>query len=121
MVRLAEQWAAILMAWYDMGGELFSGTIVVRGSPVYNVGHRLLCHDRQGDWEAYLEGVHHSIDGATGQYLSTLRITRGWPLSPAWTLHLVMDGDTTITDATGGPPAVDPEEGPGLGPELEGR
>jgi hypothetical protein len=120
MVALAEQWAAILKAWYDMGGEFFSGTLVVRGSPVYNVGHRLLCHDRQGDWEAYIEGVNHTYDVRTGQYVTAMRITRGWSLSPAWTLHLVMDGATTITEASGGPPAVDPGEGPGLGPELEG-
>jgi hypothetical protein len=112
MVETANQWAAILRAWYDMGGELFSGTLVVRGHPQWNIGHRLLCsRDPRGPWEAYIEGCSHRYDVRTGQYITVLRITRGWHLSPAWTLQLVEEGQTTIEDATGGPPTLDPETG----------
>lgn len=117
MIETAEQWAAILRAWYDMGGELFSGTVVVRGHPSWNIGHRLVCsRDPRGPWEAYIEGVHHTYDVRTGQYLTTLRITRGWVLSPAWTLQLVEEGQTTIEDATGGPPTLDPATGEPVAP-----
>jgi Transglycosylase SLT domain len=112
MIETAEQWAAILRAWYDMGGELLSGTVVVRGHPRWNVGHRLLCSaDPRGPWEAYIEGVRHTYDVRTGQYLTILRLTRGWSLSPAWTLQLVQEGQTTIEGAVGGPPTLDPETG----------
>lgn len=119
VVQTAMQWASILQSWYDMGGELFGGTLVVRGHPAWNIGHRLLCHDERGTWEAYIEGVSHQYDMRTGHYLTTLRYTRGWYLSDAQAQQLRRDGQTTITEATGGPPLVSPltgePQGPGLG------
>jgi Transglycosylase SLT domain len=109
MIDAAQQWAAILRTWYDMGGELLSGTIVVRGQAVWNVGHRLFCrHSLAGPWEAYIEGVHHTYDVRTGQYLTILRVTRGWYLSAAWARQMRQEGKTTVTSATGGPPTRDP-------------
>lgn len=113
MIELAQQWAAILATWYDMGGELFGGTLTVRGHPAWNIGHRLLSWDERGEWEAYIEGVAHRYDMRTGQYLTQLRITRGWYLSEAIAQQLRDEGKTTVTDASGGPPTLDPEPGRG--------
>jgi hypothetical protein len=107
----AEHWASILLGWYDMGGELFSGTLTVRGHPAWNVGHRLLSSDERGPWEAYIEGVAHRYDMRTGQYLTQLRYTRGWYLSVAISAQLWLEGQTTITKVTGGPPTLDPATG----------
>jgi len=104
----ATQWGQILLAWYDMGGELFGGTIVVRGHPAWNVGHRLLGRDQQGDWEAYIEGIDHRFDMRSGQYLTVIRFTRGWYLSAANASRLWREGATTITAAHGGPPSPPP-------------
>lgn len=112
IVATAERWGAILRAWYDMGGEFFSGTITVLGHPVWNIGHRLLCRDERGPWEAYIEGVTHQYDFRTGQYVTTLRITRGWYLTEAIAEQIRTEGKTTITSATGGPPSIDPEHVP---------
>lgn len=119
-IKTAERWAAILRAWYDMGGELFAGTITVRGDSRYNVGHRLLSSDAQGAWEAYIEGVSHAYDVRTGQFLSTLRITRGWRLSAATTQQLWEEGKTKIEKVEGGPPTLDPETGQPVSGELQG-
>jgi soluble lytic murein transglycosylase-like protein len=108
IIQRAQRWAAILAGWYDMGGELFSATVTVRGHPAWNIGHRLFSHDEQGDWEAYIEGVQHHYDHRTGQYLTTLRLTRGWYLSPSHGERLREEGRTTVTEATGGPPVIDP-------------
>lgn len=104
IVAKAESWSRILGAWYDMGGELFGGTITVRGHPAWNIGNRLLSYDALGPWEAYIEGVQHRYDVRTGQYLTTLRVTRGWYLSAAAAQALRRDGQTTVTQVTGGPP-----------------
>jgi len=111
MVRTAQRWAAILRAWYDMGGELFSGTLTVRGHPAWNIGDRLLSTDQRGEWEAYIEGVSHQFDMRSGQYLTQLRITRGWYLSEAIAQEIVQDGQTTVAETSGGPPTIDPETG----------
>jgi hypothetical protein len=108
MLSTARRWSAILAAWYDMGGELFSGTITVRGHPAWNIGHRLVSSDARGDWEAYIEGVTHTYDMRTGRYLTQLRITRGWYLSEANADEIWSQGQTQITGTTGGPPEVDP-------------
>jgi transglycosylase-like protein with SLT domain len=111
LVQQAQKWAGILMAWYDMGGELFGGALTVRGHPAWNVGHRLLTSDERGEWEAYIEGVSHRYDMRTGQYLTQLRITRGWYLSAAIAAQLFREGVTTVTAASGGPPTLDPATG----------
>ena len=115
MVTLAKRWAAILRGWYDMGGELFGGVLTVRGHPAWNVGHRLITTDERGDWEAYIEGVNHRYDMRTGQYLTTLRITRGWYLSDANAAQTWEEGRTAVESASGGPPTIDPAETPGRG------
>jgi hypothetical protein len=116
IVEIAQRWSALLMAWYDMGGELFSGSLTVRGHPAWNIGHRLLYDDPRGAWEAYIEGVHHRYDMRTGQYLTQLRITRGWPLTEAGAAQLWQEAQTTVTESTGGPPILDPQTGePGAG------
>jgi hypothetical protein len=113
MLKTAQRWSAILAAWYDMGAELFAGTVTVRGHPAWNIGHRLTSSDVLGDWEAYIEGILHRYDFRTGRFLTQLRITRGWYLSAAVAEKLWRTGQTVITGTTGGPPEVDPgaEEG----------
>jgi hypothetical protein len=111
LIATAQRWGAILSAWYDMGGELFSGTLTVRGHAAWNIGHRLLTSDERGTWEAYIEGVHHQFDGRTGQYLTTLRYTRGWYLDEISAFQLWTEGQTTVTDTQGGPPTLDPATG----------
>jgi hypothetical protein len=111
MVQTARHWAAILRGWYDAGGELFSGVLVVRGHPDWNIGHRLLTSDEQGEWEAYIEGVRHTYDMRTGQYLTHLRITRGWYLAETIAQQIWTEGQTTVTDTSGGPPNVNPATG----------
>ena len=108
MVETAQRWAAILRAWYDMGGELFGGVLTVRGHPSWNIGHRLVGRDERGDWEAYIEGVSHRFDMRTGQYLTQLRITRGWYLSAAITEQMAREGQTQIVKTEGGPPTLEP-------------
>ena len=105
MIKVAQRWSALLAAWYDMGGELFSGTLTVRGHPAWNIGHRLLSWDERGEWEAYIEGVAHRYDMRTGQYLTQLRITRGWYLSATIAQQLREEGQTTVTATRGGPPS----------------
>lgn len=116
VIETAQRWAAILRSWYDMGGELFGGTLTVRGHPAWNVGHRLLSWDERGEWEAYIEGVSHQYDMRTGQYITQLRITRGWYLTEAAALQLWVEGQTTITETSGGPPLRDPVTGEVLAP-----
>jgi Transglycosylase SLT domain len=111
VIHAAEHWASILLGWYDMGGELFAGTLTVRGHPAWNVGHRLLSSDERGPWEAYIEGVAHRYDMRTGQYHTHLRYTRGWYLSVAISAQLWLEGQTTITEVSGGPPTLDPATG----------
>jgi transglycosylase-like protein with SLT domain len=111
MIDTAQHWAAILRAWYEMGGELFGGALVVRGHPAWNIGHRLLTRDARGEWEAYIEGVSHRFDMRTGQYLTDLRITRGWYLSAAIAQQIWDEGRTQVTAAAGGPPVRDPATG----------
>jgi Transglycosylase SLT domain len=115
LVETAQHWGRILKAWHDMGGELFGGFLTVRGHPIYNIGHRLLCRDHQGEWEAYIEGCSHRYDARTGQYVTHLRITRGWYLSEAIYKQRQEEGQTTITSSRGGPPSVDPGQEPGQG------
>jgi hypothetical protein len=118
MIASAQRWGAILKNWHDMGGELFGGTLTVRGDPRWNVGHRLVSRDTRGDWEAYIEGVRHRYDVRTGQYLTTLRVTRGWYLASEIAAQMRQEGQTTVTAVSGGPPAIEAE--PSLAPyELE--
>jgi hypothetical protein len=77
---LAERWEAIVAAWYGYGPELYAGTLTVQGSPRWNCGHRLLTLEERGQREWYCEGVGHHYDYHTGQYISQLRVTRGWYL-----------------------------------------
>lgn len=77
----AQRWAKILRAWYDHGGELLAGTIILEGHPRYNIGHRLVVQSRQGLIEYYIEGVAHQYDYHTGMFLTHLRVTRGWPIN----------------------------------------
>ncbi len=115
VIATAQRWASILRCWYDMGGELFSGLLTVRGHPAWNVGHRLVGRDGRGPWEAYIEGVRHVYEMRTGQYLSHLRITRGWYLNDAITLQLYEEGRTNVTATRGGPPTLDPITGQPIG------
>ena len=108
MLITAQRWSAILACWYDMGGEMFGGTLVVRGHPAWNIGHRLLSKDEHGEWEAYIEGIGHRYDMRSGQYLTHLRITRGWYLSAAHATQVWEEGQTQITGTVGGPPEIDP-------------
>jgi len=101
-VSTALRWSKILKAWYDMGGELFGGSLTVRGHPAWNIGHRLLTHDQRGEWEAYVEGIAHSYDMRTGQFLTRLQITRGWYLSAAIAQQLWAEGQTQVTGTSGG-------------------
>lgn len=112
MIATAQRWGALLKHWYDMGGELFAGTLTVRGDPRWNVGHRLLSQDHRGEWEAYIEGVRHRYDVRTGQYLTILRVTRGWYLSAAIAQQLREEGAVPMTVERGGPPVIDPTEDP---------
>jgi hypothetical protein len=82
-VELANRWSKILESWYDHGGQLAAGVLVVRGHPAWNIGHRLLYADRRGEREFYIEGVQHRYDMHTGMYTTTLRVTRGWYLQGA--------------------------------------
>jgi hypothetical protein len=111
IIQFQEKWEALLQAWYDMGGELFGGTITVRGHPRWNIGNRLLSEDEQGEWESYIEGVRHTYDMRTGQYLTTLRLTRGWYLSAQAAQQLWAEGRTSVTSVSGGPPILDPQTG----------
>lgn len=83
VIELANKWSKILEAWYDHGGQLAAGVLVIRGHPAWNIGHRLVYADRRGEREFYIEGVNHRYDLRTGIYLTTLRVTRGWYLQGA--------------------------------------
>jgi hypothetical protein len=117
ILATSQRWSAILRAWYDAGGELWNGQLVVRGSPEWNIGHRLLTWDERGEWEAYIEGVHHAYEYRTGQYLTTIRYTRGWYLEAAIAQQIWEEGRTTVTRASGGPPSHDPQTGLPLIPD----
>ena len=82
LANTARRWSKILRAWYDSGPLLAIGSLVVRGHPAWNIGHRLLYRDERDDREFYVEGVDHSYDMRTGLYLTQLRVTRGWYLGP---------------------------------------
>jgi hypothetical protein len=114
-LETSQRWAAILRAWHDAGGELWSGVVVVRGHPAWNIGHRLLSKDRRGIWEAYIEGVHHRYDMRTGQFLTTIRYTRGWYLTKTIAAQIWLEARTTVTDVSGGPPTRDPQTGEPVG------
>jgi hypothetical protein len=114
-IETSKRWAALLRAWHDAGGELWSGVVVVRGHPAWNIGHRLLSKDRRGIWEAYIEGVHHRYDMRTGQFLTTIRYTRGWYLNKPITAQIWLEARTTVTDTSGGPPTLDPQTGEPVG------
>jgi hypothetical protein len=116
LLATSQRWSAILRAWYDAGGELWNGELVVRGSPLWNIGHRLLTWDERGEWEAYIEGVGHTYEYRTGQYLTTIRYTRGWYLEAAIAQQIWEEGRTTVTSASGGPPTLDPATGRPLPP-----
>src|SRR5262249_11897224 len=111
MIETAQQWSAILRAWYDMGGELFGGTLTVRGHPAWNIGHRLFSWDQRGDWEAYIEGVGHRFDMRTGQYETMMRYSRGWYLAATVAAQIWEEGRTQIAATSGGPPERDPATG----------
>ena len=113
MITTAQQWSAILRGWYDTGGELFGGTLTVRGHASWNIAHRLLSFDQRGEWEAYIEGVGHRFDMRTGQYLTHLRITRGWYLSETIAQQIREEGRTQVESTRGGPPTIDPAAGRG--------
>ena len=85
--------------------------MTVRGHPRWNIGHRLLTRDERGDWEAYIEGVAHQYDMRTGQYLTQLRITRGWYLSATIAGQMAEEGQIPVTDVRGGPQTLDPATG----------
>jgi hypothetical protein len=111
MITTAQRWAAILRAWYDVGGELFGGVVTVRGHPGWNIGHRVRSRDQRGEWEAYIEGVGHRYDMRSGQYTTTVHLTRGWYLADAIIQQMREDGQTTIDATSGGPPEIDPATG----------
>jgi len=111
LMGTSQRWASILRAWYEMGAELFGGQLVVRGHAAWNVGHRLLARDERGEWEGYIEGVSHRYDIRTGQFLTTMRYTRGWYLSAAIAQQIWDEGHTTVVKTTGGPPKLNPTTG----------
>jgi len=88
---LATKWAGILRAWYDHGSQLSMGSLIVRGHPAWNIGHRLVTTDARGEREFYIEGVSHRYDIRTGMYTVALRVTRGWYLDGK-TDELLMGG-----------------------------
>jgi hypothetical protein len=80
VVDAAIRWGKILAAWYGAAPELYASRMTVRGSPSWNLGHRLLWQEARGRREGYIEGVSHSYDFRTGRYLTDLRVTRIWYL-----------------------------------------
>ena len=55
--------------------------------------------------------MRHTYDMRTGQYLTILRITRGWYLGTQMPQTLWREGQTTTDRTTGGPPVLDPQSG----------
>jgi hypothetical protein len=47
----------------------------------------------------------------TGQYLTHLRITRGWYLNAAIIQQLYAEGQTGVVATEGGPPTINPTTG----------
>jgi hypothetical protein len=47
----------------------------------------------------------------TGQYLTTMRITRGWYLARTMAAQIWLEALTTVTESTGGPPVLNPVTG----------
>lgn len=78
LIQRAHEWGQLAAAMYGLGPEMYYGGITVRGSPHWNIGHRLLYRDERGDREFYVEGVDHLYDFRTGRYITNLRVTRGW-------------------------------------------
>lgn len=83
VVAAGQRWGAIAASWYGWAPEMYSGVMTVRGNPMWNVGHRLLYVDEQGQREGYIEGVNHEYNYQTGQYLTHLKVTRLWYLAGA--------------------------------------
>jgi len=98
MTEAAKRWSAIVAAWYGYAPELYAGTLTVPGSPRWNIGIRLWTQDPRGEREAYVEGVDHTYNFLTGQYVTTLRVTRMWYLS-----GVVDDQGITQTEFRGEP------------------
>ena len=57
------------------------GVLTVTGSPLWNIGHRVLLRDERGEREGYIESVDMDYDYTTGRYITQLKVTRLWYLS----------------------------------------
>jgi hypothetical protein len=83
VVAAGQRWGTIASVFYGSGAEMYGGVLTVLGSPLWNVGMRLLTEDERGPREGYIEGVDHQYDYRTGRYSSQLRVTRLWYLDGA--------------------------------------
>lgn len=80
VIAAGQRWGKIASVFYGYGAEMYGGVVTVLGSPLWNVGLRLLTKDERGPREGYIEGVDHQYDFRTGRYHSQLRVTRLWYL-----------------------------------------
>lgn len=91
VIKAAEEMSRTLRVWYEPQPIMLEGTIQVRGRARYRAGRRLVWHGRTEDGqqdgrptrEFYIRGVQHSYDFASGAFLSTLQVNRGWQIGPA--------------------------------------
>lgn len=82
-------WAKALRAWYEWNPSLVNASITVPGRGTYKKGQRLVISGggkaTEAGWldrEYYIEGVSQNYDNRTGTFISTLRCTRGWDITP---------------------------------------
>ena len=72
-----------LFNWYHANQNFSNGSLTVIGSGDYDLGKRLIMHNRQNNerWEYYIESVEHNFDLQQG-YTTTLGVTRGLRMEP---------------------------------------
>ena len=72
-----------LFNWYHANQNFTSGSLTVVGSGDYDLGKRLIMHNKQTNerWEYYIESVEHNFDMEQG-YTTTLGVTRGLRMEP---------------------------------------
>ena len=89
ILHAADTMADTLKRWYDPHPVMIEGTIQVLGRSAYRAGQRLVWHgrDENGDLdgrptrEFYVTHVQHRYGAATGAFISTLMVTRGWTIA----------------------------------------
>lgn len=88
LIAISTTLADVLKAWHDPHPVMLTGTITVPGRASIRPGTRLLVLPADDGWSAdlgpsrefYVEGVAHQYDFATGAWLTTANVSRGWTI-----------------------------------------